>query len=275
MADTKHITKTYLFIDESGDPAFYAKGKKSIVGTEGFKPLFLIGLIKVEDKKAIRQAVLNFMQDLKSDPLYKDLPCITKSPKWYLHASYDNVEIQVKFVEFLRKLEGFKFYCVIGRKRLNLFATKHNNNESEFYFDMVHHLLKGRLTKDDTFYQVFLSARDKNTQTKLKASIEDALKKDNEKRKTPIEVNYNCEIVQSKDTPELSIVDYMLWALQRYILQGEKQKRFYNALEDKYSLILDLYDFTKYKAKGESNYYNQQNKFSLEKAAEFRKDGYI
>ncbi len=275
MTDTKHITKTYLFIDESGDPAFYAKGKKSIVGTEGFKPLLLIGLIKLEDKKAIRQAVLNFMQEIKSDPLYKDLPCIVKTPQWYLHASYDNVEIQVKFVEFLRKLEGFKFYCVSGRKRLNLFATKHNNNESEFYFDMVHHLLKGRLTKDDTFYQVFLSARDKNTQMKLKTSIEDALKKDNEKRKMPIKVNYNCEIVQSKDTPELSIVDYMLWALQRYILHGENQKRFYKALEEKYSLILDLYDFSKYKIKGESNYYTQQNKFSLEKAAAFRKDGYV
>jgi len=114
MTETKHITKTYLFIDESGDPAFYSKGKKSIVGTEGFKPLLLIGLIKIEDKKTIRQAVLNFMQEIKTDPLYKDLPCITKTPQWYLHASYDNLEIQLKFVEFLRKLEGFKFYCVIG-----------------------------------------------------------------------------------------------------------------------------------------------------------------
>jgi hypothetical protein len=228
MSKQTQLNKTYFFIDESGDPSFYAKGKKCIVGSEGFKPLLLIGLIKIEDKKAIRQAVMLFMDEIKTDPLYKDLPCIIKDPNWYLHASYDNLEVQVKFVDFLRKLEGFKFYCVIGRKRLNLFASKHKNSESEFYFDMVHHLLKGRLNNEESFYQVFLSARDKNTQSKLKASIDDALKKDNEKRNTPLEINFNCEIVLSKDTPELSIVDYMLWALQRYILKGEK--RFYNAL---------------------------------------------
>lgn len=273
MTQQTHIQKTYLFIDESGDPSFYAKGKKCIVGSAGFKPLLLIGLIKIEDKKNIRQAVIQFMNEIKTDPLYKDLPCITKDPNWYLHASYDNLEIQVKFVDFLRKLEGFKFYCVIGRKRLNLFASKHNNSESEFYFDMVHHLLKGRLNKEDAFYQVFLSARDKNTQSKLKASIDDALKKDNEKRLTPLAINYNCEIVLSKDTPELSIVDYMLWALQRYILRGEK--RFYSALQDKYSLILDLYDFDKYDKKKSSNYYSQKNIFTLENASEFKKDGYV
>jgi hypothetical protein len=41
--------KKYLFIDESGDPAFYASGKKLLVGQPGFKPLLIIGMIKVED----------------------------------------------------------------------------------------------------------------------------------------------------------------------------------------------------------------------------------
>jgi Protein of unknown function (DUF3800) len=272
MAKKIHNHKTYLFIDESGDPSFYAKGKRCIIGAEGFKPLLMIGLIKLENKKAIRDALLQFTNEVKSDPLYKDLPCISNNPKWYLHASYDNLEIQVKFVDFLRRLEGFKFYCVIGRKRLNLFSSKHNNSESEFYFDIVHHLLEGRLNNEDTFYQVFLSARDKNTQGKLIASINDALKKDNEKRKKPLEINFNCEIVSSKDSPELSIVDYLLWALQRYILRGEK--RFYSALQTKYDLILDLYDFDNIK-KGLPNVYSQKNIFALENASEFKKDGYV
>ena len=54
MLIDQSIHKTYLFIDESGDPAFYANGNRSIVGTEGFKPLLLIGMTKLEDKKAIR-----------------------------------------------------------------------------------------------------------------------------------------------------------------------------------------------------------------------------
>jgi len=71
--------KTYLYIDESGDSSFYAKGKRSMVVTEGFKPLLLIGLIEIEDKKAIREAVMHFMEQLKNDPIYNELPCITKN----------------------------------------------------------------------------------------------------------------------------------------------------------------------------------------------------
>jgi hypothetical protein len=269
MSDHQNINKTYLFIDESGDPSFYASGNRCIVSTEGFKPLLLIGIVKLENKKIIRQAILQFIDEIKNDPLYNSLPCVTDRKGWYLHASYDNLEIRVKFVEFLRKLEGFEFYCVIGRKRLDIFHKKHNRNETEFYFDLVTHLIKGRLDKEDTFYQVLLSARNKNTQPKLIEAIENALKSDNAKRESPLKIKYNCEIVLSQETPELSIVDYLLWAIQRYIIQGDK--RFYRALEAKYNLVIDLYD-----ADGEkSKYYEPGNGFDIEKAGEFRTDGYI
>lgn len=271
--EQKTISKTYLFIDESGDPAFYASGNRSIVGTEGFKPLLIVGMVKLTDKKAIRSAILTFMDELKNDTLYNSLPCITDSKGWYLHASYDNIEVQVKFVDFLRRLEGFKFYCVIGRKRLDLFHKKHNRNETEFYFDIVYHLLKDRMNDENSFYQVFLSARNKNTQHKLKEAIDNAINRDNTRRKLPKQIQYNSEIVLSKETPELSIVDYLLWALQRYILKGEG--RFYKTLEEKYNLIIDLYDFDKYKAKGQSNYYHEKNRFEMDKAASFRTDGYV
>lgn len=269
MSEHQSIHKTYLFIDESGDPSFYASGNRCIVGTEGFKPLLLIGIVKLEDKKAIRNAILQFMDDLRNDPLYNSLPCISDPKGWYLHASYDNLEVRVKFAEFLRTLEGFEFYCVIGRKRLDLFHKKHNRNETEFYFDLVTHLIKDRLDNEDTFYQVLLSARNKNTQHKLIEAIENALQSDNAKRESPLKIKYNCEIVLSRETPELSIVDYLLWAIQRYLLQGDK--RFFNALEGKYSLIIDLYD-----ADGEkSKYYDSNNRLNVEKAGEFRADGYV
>lgn len=209
MSEHQRLNKTYLFIDESGDP----KG-------------------------------------------------------WYLHASYDNLEVRVKFAEFLRKLEGFEFYCVVGRKRLDIFHKKHKRNETEFYFDLVTHLIKNRLDNEDTFYQALLSARNKNTQYKLIEAIENALQSDNAKRELPLKIKYNCEIVLSRETPELSIVDYLLWAIQRYLLQGDK--RFYSALEAKYSLIIDLYD-----TDGEApKYYDSNNRLDIGKVGEFRKDGY-
>ena len=46
-------------------------------------------------------------------------------------------------------------------------------------------------------------------------------------------------------------------------------------LESKFNLIIDLYDFDKYKAKGMSNYYTKNNRFVLENAELFRTDGYV
>ena len=65
----------------------------------------------------------------------------------------------------------------------------------------------------------------------------------------------------------LSIADYLLWSLQRYILTDEI--RFYKVLEEKYNLIIDLYD----NENPETNYYYKENKFAKTKASEFRTDG--
>ena len=257
--------KKYYFIDESGDSAFYASGNRLIVNTIGFKPMLLIGMVQLDNKKIIRDKILDFMNRLREDPLYNSLPCLNDPKGWYLHASYDNIEIQVKFAEFLRDLNGFKFYCIIGRKHLDIFHRKHNKNETEFYFDLVYHLTKNRLVSEEHFHQVLLSARHKSTQNKLKESIEKALRSDNERRGAPLKIAYNCEIVLSKDTPELSIVDYLLWALQRNILKGEV--RFYNALIEKYTLIIDLYD--------NEQTYSIGKRFDPKKSAEFKTDGYI
>lgn len=123
----------------------------------------MLGMVRLEDKKRIRNAIIKFIEDIKNAPQYNTLPWVTDKKGWYLHASYDNLEISVKFIEFLRMLEGFKFFCVIGRKRLGVFHNKHNQNETEFYFDVVYHLLKDRLKGDD-LNQIYLSERGKSNQ---------------------------------------------------------------------------------------------------------------
>lgn len=57
--------KVYLFIDESGDASFYAKGNKCIVGSQGFMANLFLGMIKIENKKLLRNAILNFMDEIK------------------------------------------------------------------------------------------------------------------------------------------------------------------------------------------------------------------
>jgi len=265
------VKRIFLFIDECGDPNFYGSGHRLLVGQPGYQSILVIGMISTENRKELRKKVAGFMESIKRDPLYNSIPSIKNTQGWYLHAKDDHPEVRAKFFEFIRSIEGFRTFIVIGRKKLDIFSKKHNNSPTEFYFDLLHHLLKDRLNKEGIEYQIYLSQRGKNNMQFFQKAIEKALERDNTRRKKPITVKFKCDIVLSNQYPELSIVDYLLWALQRYILKGED--RFFMALRDKYNLIIDLYDTEHYKGKEKenTNYYTTQNPFDVKKASNFDK----
>lgn len=238
-----NLPKKYIFIDESGDPTFYGSGKKLLVGTEGFQPYLIIGMIETSNMKALRKAVLNFMETIKTDVMFNSIPSVATSKGWYVHARGDHPEIRLKFFEFLRKLEGFKVHIVIARKDLSIFNRKHNNNPSEFYFDVLRHLLSDKMTDNSIHYQLFLSQRGNNSMNRFEEAVIKALKIDENKTiDSESKINYSLEIVPSNDTPELSIIDYMIWAVQRKLLKGET--RFFEALRNKYETVVELYPGT-------------------------------
>jgi hypothetical protein len=53
-------------------------------------------------------------------------------------------------------------------------------------------------------------------------------------------IKCNLEIIAGKEMPELSIIDYLIWAVQRKLITGES--RYFDALESKYATILHLYE---------------------------------
>jgi hypothetical protein len=261
--------KRYIFIDECGDPNFYGNRKKLLVGTEGFQPLLIIGMIAADNRRALRSSVLQFQESIRNDHLYNTIFSIKSNPEWFLHARADHAEVRAKFFEYLRMLQGFKTYVVIARKSLNIFHGIHHGSPREFYNDVLYHLLKDRLNQQGMRYQLYLSRRDKTTLHQFTQAVESAILRDNTRRKNPIAVDYGCDMVLAQQFPEMSIIDYLLWALQRYILK--KEERFFRALSDKYNLIIDLYDRANYKRsdKSRGNYYSSANPFDLEKASPF------
>jgi hypothetical protein len=56
----------------------------------------------------------------------------------------------------------------------------------------------------------------------------------------PNTIKCHLEIVPGKEMPEMSIVDYLIWAVQRKLLTGES--RYFEALRSKYATVLTLYD---------------------------------
>jgi hypothetical protein len=229
--------KKYYFIDESGDPHFYGHRKKLLVGTEGFQPYLIIGMIETNDRKSLRQSITDFMEDIKSDVMYNTIPSIANKRGWYVHARGDHPEVRSKFFELLRNLQGFKTHIVIAKKDLSIFNKKHNNNPTEFYFDVMHHLINGKIIDPNLEHCLYLSQRGNNTLHRFEEAVNRALQAGI--NKTNIILPCKLELVPSREMPELSITDYMMWAVQRKLLKGEN--RYFNALKEKYGEIIDLY----------------------------------
>lgn len=234
----QNIPKTYLFIDESGDPVFYGNRKKLLVGSEGFQPYLIIGMIETDNRRLLRKTVVGFMNSIKADRLYNSIPSIASDRGWFVHARGDHPEIRAKFFELLRNMVGYKAHIVIAKKDLKIFNHKHNNNPTEFYFDVLHHLLNGRLKNTGRRYNLYLSQRGNNSLHRFEEAVTKALAAD--KAEADEAIQYNLEIVQSKEMPELSIIDYLIWAAQRHLLLGES--RYFDALKSKYETVLYLYD---------------------------------
>lgn len=68
----------YFFIDECGDPEFYGKRKKLLVGTEGFQPLLILGMVETPNRKTLQKAILELKAEILSDPLYNTIYSVSQ-----------------------------------------------------------------------------------------------------------------------------------------------------------------------------------------------------
>jgi len=84
---------------------------------------------------------------------------------------------------------------------------------------------------------LYLSQRGNNTLHRFETAVNKALEVGRIKKNS--HGTYQLELVPSKEMPELSIIDYMMWAVQRKLLKGES--RYFEALKDKYGELINLY----------------------------------
>ena len=73
----------------------------------------------------------------------------------------------------------------------------------------------------------------------------------------PVSVTPQTEVGE----PCLQVIDYMNWAVYRAFVRQEM--RYYQFVEDKVSLLVDLYDTAKYP----HNRYSRGNRFDIAKAS--------
>lgn len=248
-------------IDESGSPQFYGKSKRPLWIEPHFVPVLIMGMITTDDRENLRKSVQDFQSHVLNDPLFNSIHSVSQ-PGWYLHARADHSDINLKMTEFLRQLDGIKFSAVIGRKIPEIFINKHKSNATEFYFDLIHKLLELDHLQSDVSYHLYLSQRQSNTKQRFIEAFKKAIKA---KSIESEEIKFSCSVMRSCDCPEMSVTDYLLWALQRYILKGER--RYFAALEKHYEKILDVYENG-----GMGKLYDANDPFTIEKASPFKKE---
>jgi hypothetical protein len=259
--------ETYLyhrFLDEAGDTTFYGKGKVRILGTEGVSKCFILGMLKInEPLDEVRNKILGLQNEIASDTYFEGIPSIQKKKDkrgYYLHAKDDIPEVRKLMYDLIKSLDC-SFECVVARKIYSIYEGTHNGSESEFYADLLSHLLKNKLNKYQTLVLNIATRKKCTTHSNLQTGLSRAIERAN--TKNPCAGN-GCKIVfniqEPTNEPLLNIADYFCWSIQRVFEKGEI--RYYDYVSDKISLVVDLYDNNKFR--GSRNYYTRRNKLTKE-----------
>ncbi len=234
-----------------------------ILGKEGVSLCFLIGMLKLnEDLDSTRKKVIELQKSVAEDEYYREIPSVIKVKQkqgFYFHAKNDIPEIRKTFYDFIKTLDC-SFEAVVGRKIPSIYEKKHNMQGSEFYADLLSHLLKNKL-HSDTKLILNIAQRQNSTENKnLETALRNAIQRFNKKypgKEIKKEVVFNVQNQISE--PLLNIADYFCWSVQRVFERGEM--RYYNYICDKISLILDLYDKENWSDSG--NYYKNNKPLTI------------
>ena len=247
----------YFFVDEAGDPFFYDRYKRCIVGKEGCSKILLLGFIRTDDPVSLRKAVLTLKEEISKDKYLKKIPSLQKTLRAF-HAKDDCPEVREKFYKMIVGLD-FKAEFVVARKIESVFRDKHNSKPNIFYDNLIIKLFQEKLHLAEKNFIYFAVRGDKIRQEPLQDAVQTAvLAFENKWNK---KVGSRMEILPQSPygEPCLQIADYLNWAVQRAFIK--KEDRYYKFIEDKVSYLVDIYDFDNYP----NNFYNRKKKFDINK----------
>lgn len=247
----------YFFVDESGDPTFYDRQGKLIVGEEGTSIILILGFIITKDPKSIRSALEVLRKQISEDVYLKGIPSLTKSLIAF-HAKDDCPEVREKVYKTIVNLD-FTAELFVARKIQNIFNKRHHGNENEFYDDLIRKLFENKLhlAKNNEIY--FSVRGSKTRQLPLEQAIKNAINSFEAKWNKKVDSKINIYPQSPSGEPCLQVVDYVNWAVQRAFIK--KEMRFYSFIEQKIKYLVDIYDTAKYP----KNFYSNKNKFDINK----------
>jgi len=265
QAEDKH---RWFYVDEAGDPSFYGKGKKIIVGVEGCSRTFSVGFLRTYDPEAIRSKLADVRLEVLTDRYFKDIPSIVKSHRAF-HAKDDCPEVRKLVYSALDKMD-FGTQVIVARKIEDVFRNVHCSSQDRFYADLVSRLFSNQLHLSHNNTITFARRGNKAKQHSLRAAVQNGIAEFRQKYSGAALTTVNIETNQPAQEPVLQAIDYVLWAVQRAFEKGEM--RYFDYLRGKIE-IWDIYDFEKSKETdklkdiGSTVYDRRKNPFDIKKAS--------
>lgn len=248
---------TWFFVDESGDPTFYDRHGNLIVGEPGCSPLLILGFVETQNPKPLRQALLSLQQEVISDSYFRQVPSIRKTAVAF-HAKDDLPEIRYLVYKLLSSLD-FRAQFIVARKIEKVFRNNFQAQENQFYDHLVSNLFEKVLHRYQNNHIYFAKRGSRDRQAPLLAAIKRGVHAFENKVGKSVTTNFEVLAHRPRGEPCLSIIDYLNWAVYRAFTKREM--RYFRAIEDKVSLLVDWYDHANYP----NNWYSRRNPFDIEK----------
>ena len=252
MPDSDHADPTFrhYFVDEAGDPSLFNKHGKSLIGKEGCSKFFILGLADIEEPLTVALELETLRQRLKADPYFKGIPSFDPAQRktaLMFHAKDDLPEVRREVFSVLLK-NKIRFYAVVRDKQVVLNKIMDHQKQkptyryhpNQLYDRCISRLFKERLHKDDG-YLIHFARRGSSDRTEaLETALETARR--NLRIKWGITATSPIEIkaAQPHEVICLQVVDYYLWAIQRFFERGED--RFIQLVWSQAGLIHDVDD---------------------------------
>lgn len=258
------LDKIHRFLDEAGDTTFFGKGRVPILGQDGVSRCFGLGMVKFAGPiLEVRAQVEQLCRAVEADAYLNRIPSVMKriqSGGFFFHAKDDPPEVRERLFKWIHATDC-SLEMVMGRKIPALFARKHHGQDSEFYADLLSHLLKTKLKLGQRLV-INIAERGKTTRNHvLELAMTKARERFHKKQdlsEISSEVVFNVQ--NPRTEPLLCVPDYLAWTVQRVFERGET--RHYDFMRERISLVVDLYDAEKYE--GSRNYYTPKRPLTAE-----------
>ena len=258
-----------FYVDEAGDLTLFDKRGRIIVGREGVSRVFVVGVAHLPEQATVRRNLAELRARLLADAYFRGVPSMhpeAGKTAMCFHAKDDLAEVRREVFKLLPAF-GAKVLVAVRRKadlareaQSRYQATGRKLSENDIYDDLVKRLFKNLLHKADENRIVFARRGKSERQAALENAIGKAKRNFEAQWDIPSDRPTRIRSAYPSEEPGLQVVDYYLWALQRFYERGED--RFFNLLAEQFRLIMDL-DDTRREAYGE--WYKDRNPLSLKK----------